>query len=181
LWLGSDYHPRREPILGVDISLPYCLTRAAYGNTFIWLPYPFQKKKFAYVPACWLADQKEYVTITYSFTYLACFKGYVKNMVWPQIGSCLGCMESSWSPWSFSGVYMESMWNYLQISQEPYWTPWTIPGVLLDSIGLHFGVHSDSSRTISGLHMEFRKLQLELAINGNSRYVWLKNIISIWT
>ena len=30
--LSSSYHPRREPILGVNISLPYFLTRAAYGK-----------------------------------------------------------------------------------------------------------------------------------------------------
>ena len=77
-------------------------------------------------------------------------------------------LESIWSPRSFPGVYMESRWNYSQIFQEPYWTPygvywtpWTIPGVLLDSIGLHFRVHSDSSRTISGLHMEFGKLLVD--------------------
>jgi len=33
LWLlGRSLHPSRDPILGVDISLPYCLTRATYGN-----------------------------------------------------------------------------------------------------------------------------------------------------
>lgn len=43
---------------------------------FVWLPFPFQKRKFAYVPA---AGQKGYVMVIYSFTHSACGKRYVKK------------------------------------------------------------------------------------------------------
>ena len=34
----SYIHPKRQPILGVAICLPYCLTRAVYSKTFLEVP-----------------------------------------------------------------------------------------------------------------------------------------------
>lgn len=66
-------HPRREPIWGHAIFFTYSLKRAEYVKAFVWLPYPFRKRKFAYVPVCWLANKNKYIIPTYSFTYLARF------------------------------------------------------------------------------------------------------------
>ena len=37
----------------VDFALPMIvLKRAEYVNAFVWLPYPFQERKIAYVSTC---------------------------------------------------------------------------------------------------------------------------------
>jgi hypothetical protein len=71
----------------------------------------------------------------------------------------------TFATWTWGSVLVPATWWTWCVASIAgtwsYWTPWTIPGVLLDSIGLHFRVHSDSSRTISGLHMEFGKLLVD--------------------
>ena len=48
----DDQHPRWEPIWGHAIFFTYSLKCAKYVKVFVWLPYPFRKRKVAYVPAC---------------------------------------------------------------------------------------------------------------------------------